>query len=217
MPPKQDTVTSSPDSNITTLSSTSEAYSTTSDTYIVNYLKFNGNYFAEWRTKMEEYLDDKDLLDVVEKAVPGIDSEGKIEDFKERNTETLIKKSKKAYSILIGALNNEQVQLVMHVKRPNAHRVWKILVGKHERKTQTNKIMLRRQLHGMKMKNDEKPDMYIARVNHVVQLLTSIGETVTDNEKMSVILTGLPDDWTCFVDTMATQANLEFEALGNMI
>src|SRR5689334_7853223 len=142
----------------------SSSSSTSSESYVATNLKFTGDYFAEWRTKMEAYLDDKDLLDVVEHGVPGIEEEGKLEDFDEQEDEdALIKKSKKAYAILIGALNNQQVQLVMHVKRPNAYRVWKILVDRHERQTQTNKIMLRRQLHCMKMKADEKPDMYIAR------------------------------------------------------
>ena len=117
---------------------------TSSESYVANNLKFTGDYFAEWRTKMEAYLDDKELLDVVLKAVPGVDPEGRITEFKvkERDEEELIKKSKKAYNILIGALTIEQMQLVMHIKRPNAYRVWKTLVERYEPNTQVNKIML---------------------------------------------------------------------------
>ena len=55
---------------------------TSSESYVANNLKFTGDYFAEWRTKMEAYLDDKELLDVVLKAVPGVDPEGRITEFK---------------------------------------------------------------------------------------------------------------------------------------
>ena len=63
------------------------------------------------------------------------------------------------------ALGDEQLQLVMDVPRGNAYRVWKKLLEQFERKTQTNKILVRRQLQSITMNENEKVNSYIGRIN----------------------------------------------------
>ena len=189
---------------------------------VLSSLKFNGsaNNFAQWKTRMEAYLEDKELLDVVENPVLGIDEEAKVEfssTYTNINGQDMIKKSKKAYAIIMMALGDEQLQLVMDVKRGNAYRVWKKLLEQFERKTQTNKILVRRQLQSVTMKENESVNSYVARINQLVMLLVGIGEKVSDTEKISVLLNGLPDEYNSVVDSLSTQSNVSYETACNLL
>ena len=149
------------------MSSLSMLSGDTMSSSVLSSLKFNGSAtnFAQWKTRMEAYLEDKELLEAVEKPVVGIDEEAKAELNSTYNEQDMIKKSKKAYAIIMMALGDEQLQLVMDVKRGNAYRVWKKLLEQFERKTQTNKILVRRQLQSLMMKENESVTAYIAHIN----------------------------------------------------
>ena len=184
--------------------SLSVATMNTSESNILSNIKFNGDArnFAQWRTRIEAYMEDKELMEVIENPVIGIDDEAKLEFGKtEEDIQVLHKQSKKAYAILMMALGDEQLQLVMDVKRGNAYRVWKKLTEQFERKTQTNKILVRRQLQSITMKPNESVNAYVARINQLVMLLVGINETVSETEKISVLLNGLPDEYNSFVDS----------------
>ena len=64
-----------------------------------------------------------------------------------------------------------------------------------------NKVKLRGQFLGMKMKDESIKD-YTTRVNEMAEHLISLGITITDEEKMIVLTNGLPEAYDAIIETL---------------
>ena len=66
-----------------------------------------------------------------------------------------------------------------------------------------NKVKLRGQFLGMKMKEkDESIKDYTTRVNETAEHLISLGIMITDEEKMIVLMNGLPEVYDAVIETL---------------
>ena len=110
----------------------------------VSALKFDGKNFSLWKMKMVAYLDAQDCLHVL-----GLGDQGKrpIKMESEEEKEKFHAQSKKVYTVLILALQDEQLQLVVDVPQGDARGVWKRLVERYERKTLASQTQARKALH----------------------------------------------------------------------
>ena len=177
-------------------------------------LQFNGTNFLQWKMRMKAYLEEKNLYQTVEYPIMNEDETIVLTG---ANVEEMKQKSRTAYTILLLALSDEQLSMMMDVESGNAYEVWKRLHDKYERKTQVNKILLRKQLHTLHMNENESVDMYITRLKQLVVQLQGVGDQVTENEKLTVLVSGLPDEYNSLVDMLSVNTDITFENACNLL
>jgi hypothetical protein len=129
----------------------------------------------------------------------------------------LVKKSRKAYSLLINCFGNEQLQLVSTVQAGDAHGVWKVLLSRYDRKTTASKQALRMKLHGEKMLRSEKFDAFYARVKDLELRLKLAGCAVPEDETLHVVLQGLPSSYEVVVQTIRMKEDVTLESAAEHI
>ena len=124
---------------------------------------------------------------------------------------TRVKKSRKAYSLLLSVLSDEQLQLIGDITRGDAHSVWKLILARYERKTVASRHYTREKLHRVKMERAERFDPYFARLKDLRLRLQQMGSDVTDEEMLFVLLEGLPSAYELLVHTLRMKEDLTLE------
>jgi hypothetical protein len=181
----------------------------------IKVIRFDGKNFSLWKMKIMALLEAWDLLEVVEKPAP-VDSQitatsSTTESKREEKQEELVKKAKKAYATLINCLPDEQLSLVRHVPRGDAHQVWNTLVQRYERNTTANKAHTRDMLHKCKKESKESVDAYLARVMQLVMSLNEMNEKVSEGELMYVLFNGLPSEYDSVVQSLKVNEQIKFD------
>jgi len=171
--------------------------------------KFDGKNFKLWKLKMTAYLEAMGLLEVVVQepslAVASGSASSSVSSGK--STED---KAKKAYSILVSSLMDEQLSLVINVSSGNAHGVWTVLLRRYERKTTASKSHMWSKLHSSKMESKEDFDMYAARITQMIISLEEMGEKVSQSQQIHILLSGLPSSYKSLVQALRINDKLEF-------
>jgi hypothetical protein len=190
-------------------------------------LKFNGNKFGLWKMKILAYLEDKELVEVVEDAAPtrlpaalgaladaavaASPAEQKQKAMTEQEEQNRKKKCMKAYTILILTLQDEQLQLIVDIGRGDAHGVWKALLQRYERRTVASKTQARNMLTQSKMANGELVETYISRIKGLVVSLSEMGSPISNDELLQILFNGLPEAYESLIDSLTVYESLTFE------
>jgi len=171
--------------------------------------KFDGKNFKLWKLKMTAYLEALGLLEVVvqEPSVAVASGSASSSVSSGKSTED---KAKKAYSILVSSLMDEQLSLVINVSSGNAHGVWTVLLRRYERKTTASKSHMWSKLHSSKMESKEDFDMYAARITQMIISLEEMGEKVSQSQQIHILLNGLPSSYKSLVQALRINDKLEF-------
>lgn len=172
-------------------------------------VKFDGSEFCLWKMKMTGLLLAKDLLDVVMNPL-----DGKLfitgSKFNKEELE-LIRKTKRAYGILLLGLGPEQLRLVQQVMVGDANGIWKILLDNYERKSMATKVQLYEMLFNIKMIESESINLYIARLTEMDVKLKQQQENLSESVLLYVLLKGLTSNYTTVVQLLKMQENLVFK------
>lgn len=164
---------------------------------------FNGQNYPIWKKKILAYLTIRGLSDTI---TTKISVEEQKLDFHIQN-----KAPYRAYSILLLALTDEQARFIMHVPDGDAMGVWETLLELYERKSVASLSNTRGLLHASEMKEDEKFDVYLARIKELQVKLTQMGEAPSTSELRHVLLNGLPTGYKEIVNTLNI-GSIGFEA-----
>ena len=122
-----------------------------------------------------------------------------------------VKKSRKMYSLLLTVLSDQQLQLVGHVTRGDAHGVWQVILARYERKTVASRHHTREKLHRIKMERGERFDQFLARLTDLQLRLQQMGSVVAEEEMLFVMLEGLPPAYELLVHTLRMKEDLTLE------
>lgn len=174
----------------------------------VSALKFDGRNFSLWKMKMVAYLDSQDCLHVL-----GLNDQGKrpIKMESEEEKERFSTQCKKVYTVLILALQDEQLQLVVDVPQGDAQGVWKRLTERYERKTLASQTQARNALHKCKLELGGSLESYIAQMKQLKIQLLDMGEVISDGEMRHVLFNGLPEEYGPLIDVLSVNEKLNFE------
>ena len=106
---------------------------------------------------------------------------------------TALEASNRVYGALMLALDGEALQMVVHITPGDAAAVWAILLKRYERNTMASKHHLRRQLRNSRMSPTQTFDSYLSSIQQLCLRLSQMGADVSEDEKMSAMLEGLPE------------------------
>lgn len=180
----------------------------------IEVIPFDGKDFGLWKMRMEGLFMAHDLLDVVETDVAEKEMKGeesspgssfpasrgnRVDTALQERKEEIVRKSQRAYGILLQSLQNEQLRLVQTVKRGNAYGVWRTLLENYERKSMANKIQLLERLFNIRFQHGETIATYVARLTEIERKLKEQGEEISESILTYLLLRGLPESYTSIV------------------
>jgi hypothetical protein len=122
---------------------------------------------------------------------------------------SLISRSRKAYGFLYSALPVELRPLVADVPQGYAHGIWSFLEKKFRNTEQDTIMALWTSLTSVSQEADETHDVYKARVDSVVELLTNASQTVPPGLYASLMLWRLHSRYATAVLTLKTSDRLK--------
>lgn len=157
---------------------------------------FDGTNYVIWKRHTENILEALNLLDIV-----------KEHDDNRRYEE------RKARTLLTSALNEENQMKVISCK--TAAEIWSRLEAIYENKTSFEKLNLLGKLHSYKITSALNIATAIGEIDSIAAKLVLLGEDISEDFKISVILRALPDSfrtfksiWKCTPESERTVDNL---------
>jgi hypothetical protein len=138
-------------------------------------------------------------------------SKGKGGTKKQVGDEVKARKCEHAFSILVMALQPEELGLLTSIPQGNAYAVWQMLLDHYESKTIASKINVRQQLSSCKMTDGELFDSYVSRIKQLVIKLEEMKEIVSQSELICVLYNGLPNEYESLIQALELQEDIEFD------
>lgn len=120
-------------------------------------------------------------------------------------------RSHTVFTFLLLCLMPEQLKLVQHITKGDAHGLWMVLVNHYERKTLSSKLALRKQFSTIKLEGTESFETYVARFSRLVMQLNDDGEEIGPTTVLATLLHGLPDEYESVIDAISWNKDITFE------
>lgn len=201
----------------------------------VPHVPFNGtaSAYPGWKRMIEAVFDEHDLMDVVEKPLPEktfarsvIDDD--VEEAKQAGASAaeaidaatlakLVKKSKRAYTILLINLKSEELHAVVcDVPRGNAHELWTRLNEHYGRNTIANKHALLSQFQSLRQESGESVAKFSARVKKCIIDLRGVEEHVSPSRQQFAFLNGLTSSYSTLKTLVPMMPPSNLEAIINL-
>jgi hypothetical protein len=161
----------------------------------------DGNYY-EWKVYMEALLTRKQLLEYVDGTTrhPG-GTEGS------QKVRAFYRKQSEARAEIILRVSPSQLA---HCRDPDPMTIWNNLSTIHASRGRSTIIALRRRFHRLHLDRAETMSAYIARVRNVAFLLEEANVTVTDDDLILGITSGLPHSYNSFLISLDATPDSEF-------
>ena len=148
-------------------------------TSMVRSLIFSGTNFDDWKFKMTVFLTTRDRFKYCLKENIGTDHK--------------VVEQMEAYNVLIQAMGPGQLHYVKHIDIGRADMVWSALVKKFEPQSVCDAIALRRQLHGLRMRDSEEVSLFISTILNIQDRLSLQSDSAaSDAECLAAFAAGLP-------------------------
>lgn len=145
--------------------------------------KFDGNNYRLWKCQLLNLLEAHGFLDVADGTTvrPAADAD-KILAWRQINA--------KAKAVITNSLDYAQLEFVVELK--TAKQMLDKLDALHSTKTEASKVSLLQEFYALRMSSQETVMQFISRVESHVRQLTDAKKTIGDDERIAVILSGLP-------------------------
>ena len=164
------------------------------------------NNFRSWRTRLLFVLEENDIQDHVKREIPVPDDD---------DEKVLYRKNEgKAKRIIIDSVKDH---LIPHIsEQETAKKMFDGLVGLFETSNTSRRLALRHQLQSTSMSRTDTVATYFMKISQLRDQLKAIGDTVTDDELVTIALNGFASSWDPFVQGICSKDVLpKFEQLWN--
>ena len=153
--------------------------------------KLNDTNYPEWSIQMKAILVRKNLWEVTsgdDEKPAGSPNAKTVRAWQRRNDEAIAEIQ----------LNVEPDQL-SHVTGNEAHEIWTLLQEVHSATGLGSRIILRTEFYSQRMGPDLSIQGYVAQVRKTAFRLEQAGAEITDEERLGVLLAGLPPRFGPFI------------------
>uniref|UniRef100_A0A8D9DSZ1 Copia protein n=1 Tax=Cacopsylla melanoneura TaxID=428564 RepID=A0A8D9DSZ1_9HEMI len=153
---------------------------------------FDGSNFPAWKFRIKCLLAEHDCSGCIEAKITNKGS--KKADEKE------LRKDAKAKNLIVQNVADSHLSLLQNCDC--AYEMWNILTNQFEKKGMCGKIMIKKRLINMKMKNNESVQDYSQRFDTVVSELKALGEEVKESEILCQYLIGINEKFSTVVSIL---------------
>lgn len=164
------------------------------------YFQFDGNNFSNWKYRVRAILDEKDILDYIERTLETITAAVPALNAEEVLAHT--KNEKKCKSILIKHIGDNYLEYVKD--KETAKGIYDTLGEVFERKTISGQLYLRKKLLTLKYNDNENMNDHILEFDKTVRELKSIGAKMEDLDIVCNLLLTLPRSYDTIVTALET-------------
>ena len=113
----------------------------------------------------------------------------------------------KAFYLILQCIGQKYVPMVMHCTMPKD--LWDTLSQYFERKTASNNVYTLMQLYGLRMRKCDQMQDHIRELDELSDKLAAIGEKVSDNHKLAVLLRSVQDSYPTLVTALLAKGDDE--------
>ncbi len=173
----------------------------------VSIVPLKGDNYATWALKVKMVLLRDNLLGVVDGSVRGEQFSGdakKLAEYQERKN--------RALATIVLAVDPALLYLIPNPESPRI--VWKQLSDQFQKKTWSNRLMLKRKLNRLALPEGEPVAAHVGKMTEIFNQLAVIGEPMEDEDKVIAVLASLPESYAVLVT--ALEARVEELTMGTL-
>jgi len=160
--------------------------------------KFDGNNYRLWKYQLLNLLEAHGLLDVADGTTARPTTEmDKILVWRQTNA--------KAKAVITNSLDYTQLEFVVELE--TAKQMLDKLDALHDTKTEANKVSFLQEFYALRMSPQETVTQFISRVESHVRQLTDAKKTIGDDERIAVMLSGLPSKFNTVITMFKSRTN----------
>ena len=170
-------------------------------------IKFTGDYFVLWQTRMQNILTSAHVWSVVHQpatAGPNIVDNG-----------TDIINMDNAKMIILCGLSNEIASQYTTVATP--HELWVTLNSVYNANTATTRAELRKTFQSLTLQQEQSVSAYVERLKSIVSRMESLGVLVSNEEKVEQLYSGLPPEFEPTIMSLRINNQTDFNAIVSTI
>lgn len=168
---------------------------------------FDGTGFNNWCFRMKAYLQQLEVLRCVEVAVededfwiiPGTDA-ADVKAVKEAKQRTRIKQDNKCRSVLIQAIADSHLEYIKDKQSPK--QIWDGLHDVFERKSITNRFLLKRQLLSMRYQENDRLQDHFLRFDKLVREIKGAGAQMDEEDVICHLMLTMPSSYDAVTTAM---------------
>ena len=153
-----------------------------------------GNY-ATWKLQCQMMLMKESLWSIVN----GTDT-GPAEGAEAREVEKFRIRKDRALATIVLAVDPSLLYLLDKTDDPVY--VWKKLQSQFQRKNWANRLVLRRRLYSLQLKEGESVQKHVKEITELFNELSVIGETMDDEDRVVHLLASLPESFSTLVTAL---------------
>ena len=153
--------------------------------------KLNNHNYQTWKFKIELLLTKEDLWDTISEDSPNpTNTAWQLKDRKARATIGLL-------------VEDNQLNLIR--KLTTAKETWDALKKYHEKSTLSNKVNLLKKLCGLKLTETGNMEQHLAKMEDLIDQLSSLGESFAEHLTVAIFLSSLPDSYGTLITALETR------------
>lgn len=162
--------------------------------------KLDGTNWTTWKFQMKHLLLAKELWGVVD------GTEILAEDAGANARAEFRKRSQKAFSVIVLAINASQLYLVTSSETPSD--AWTALRNHYERDTLANKLLLKKQYFRAEMKDGTSVERHLKHMKELTDRLAAINAPIAEEDQVVTLLGSLPKSYSTFVTAVEARENV---------
>ena len=167
--------------------------------------KLDGANWTTWKFQMKHLLLAKELWRIVD------GTEVLAEDAGADARAAFGRRSQKAFSVIVLAINSSQLYLVTSSETPSA--AWTALRNHYERDTLANKLLLKKQYFRAEMKDGTSVERHLKQMKELTDRLAAIGAPIAEEDQVVTLLGSLPKSYSTFVTAVEARENVTLDYL----
>jgi hypothetical protein len=148
--------------------------------------------FNAWKARVFNILEEGDLDELVTRVIEEPTSNTGMESYKKRQT--------KAKRVIFDSVKDNMMPLIGHLR--TTKECFDSLENLYEKKTPTQKRILKKQLCTLNMGKDASISAFFSKIVQTRVQLTTIGIAVDDDDFVQKSVDGLPDSWETFLSSV---------------
>ena len=163
----------------------------------VSLVPLNGSNYPTWKVQCRMALVRDGLWGIVE----GTETAPPVEGTADRRSKFIARRDR-ALATIVLAVEPSLLYLIGDPEDPVV--VWQKLQDQFQKKTWANKLVLRRRLHSLRLRDGESVQEHIKTMIELFNELAIVGDAIDEEDRVVYLLASLPDSFNTLVTALET-------------